>query len=124
MNPTKKCWWCQNSVVESTTANYVKNCLALKWVAQGKSGVPEKEITYHPHRHVCHFIKEGWEVMRRKEEERRKGREADERRRERQREEEKRRRAERRKREEAARKTEEHLFYVAAAAMSFITVDN
>ena len=99
-------------VGESTIQEHSRNCLALKLVARRKSGVPEDRITYHPHRHVRHFINKGWEEIGRKEEERRRNEEAEERRREaekerkeRQREEEETRREERAKGEKEQIKT-------------------
>ena len=70
MNTLQRCWWCQNEITESATTEHVRNCLALKWVAQRKTGVPEDRITYHPHRNVRRFINEGWEEMGRREGER------------------------------------------------------
>ena len=81
---------------ESTIQEHARNYLALKWVAQRKSGVPEDKITYQPYRYVPHFINSGWEEMGRKEE-RRRNREAEERRREAEKERRERKREEREK---------------------------
>ena len=71
MNTMQKCWWCQNVEGESTIQEHARNCLALKWLDQRKSGVLEHRITYRTHRHVRHFINKGWEEIGRKNEERR-----------------------------------------------------
>ena len=72
-----------------------------------KMGIPEDRITYHPYRHILHFINKGWEEIGRKEEKRR-NEEGEVRRREaekeRQREEEERRREERAKGEKQREK--------------------
>ena len=96
----------QNVVAEATIQDHAKGCLALKWVAQRQAGIPENQITYHPHRHVRRFINEGWEELGRREEERWREREAEKRGREEERERRERQREKEEKIREERAKTE------------------